>query len=277
MNNHSPALHLRAAGYGPAVVCLHSSGGSAGQWQALVESESQRFRVIGADFHGHGATPLPALSVDYTLATETEALARALAEHRGSIHLVGHSYGGAVALDFASRYPERVRALTLYEPVLFALLAPESAEFDEVATFGRSIGWHVGVGREEEAARRFINYWAGTNVWSKMAAAQQATAVRRIGIVARHFDALMSDPVPARRLREIRIPTLVISGQQTRRPTATISARLAELLPEASWVQIAGAGHVGPITHAPAVNALIGGQLRDHAFAAARSEWAQAA
>jgi pimeloyl-ACP methyl ester carboxylesterase len=269
-------LHCRAAGIGPTVVCLHSSGGSSAQWQPLIERESRSFRVIAADFHGHGGSPAPAAKQPYALATESEALARSLGGQRGKVHLVGHSYGAAVALDFAARYPQRVRALTLYEPVLFDLLATDTAAWRGVIAVGHDIGRLVRSGAPDAAAARFIDYWAGAGSWEAMAPGQQAAIVRRIGVVARHFDALFEGPIAEQSLREIATPVLLLSGQNTRDSTAAITARLAELLPTASWVQIAGAGHLGPITHAETVNDVIAGELHEHGLITSGT-WAKAA
>jgi pimeloyl-ACP methyl ester carboxylesterase len=270
------SLHCRAAGIGPAVVCLHSSGGSSAQWQPLIERESRQFRIIAADFHGHGGSPAPAIAQPYTLATESEALARSMAGQRGKVHLVGHSYGAAVALDFAIRYPQRVRALTLYEPVLFELLDAHTDAWKAVIAVGHDLGHLVRSGAPEAAAARFIDYWAGAGSWGAMTPGQQAAVMRRIGVVARHFEALFDGPIAEQQLRNIEVPVLLLSGQNTRDSTAAIAARVAQLIPAVSWVQIAGAGHLGPITHADTVNSLIAGELHEHALIAARN-WAEAA
>jgi pimeloyl-ACP methyl ester carboxylesterase len=278
LNTTSISLHCRASGIGPAVVCLHSSGGSSAQWQPLLERAARQFRIVAADFHGHGGTLAPAADAPYSLATESEALARTLAGLPGPLHLVGHSYGAAVALDFACRYPRRVRALTLYEPVLFSLLEPHSALAREVKDVGRTIGELVAAGAPETAAQRFVDYWTGEGAWARMAAGQHAAVARRIAVVARHFDALIEQPVDTGAMGNLNVPITLLSGQDTRPVATAITARLATLLPGASWAKIPGAGHLGPITHAQAVNDVIAQDLTEHAFARTSLEpWIKAA
>ena len=128
-------LHSVTAGAGPVVVCLHSSGSSSGQWRRLIESQQAAHRFIAFDFHGHGRSPDFAGDA-YELRSESEAVFSSLPPSREPIHLVGHSYGGAVALDLAVRYPGRFASVTVFEPVLFALLDPGSAEFAEITSVG---------------------------------------------------------------------------------------------------------------------------------------------
>ena len=104
----------------PTLVLLHASASSARQWDALAQSLRARFDVHAIDLHGHGQRPAPghALSVH-----DDAALARAVLEQAGGGHVIGHSYGAAVAVHLAAAAPQLVHSLALYEPVLFRLLA----------------------------------------------------------------------------------------------------------------------------------------------------------
>ena len=96
-----------AGGLGAPVVLLHGSASSSGQWRALAERREGRFRVLAPDLHGHGGSdpwPGPApLALD-----DDAAIVAALAEREGEpVHLVGHSYGAAVAAAPARGHPRR--------------------------------------------------------------------------------------------------------------------------------------------------------------------------
>ena len=106
---------------GDTVVLLHSSASSARQWQPAVAALQAHFSVHAIDFHGHGARPDWQGGAAMTLADEV-ALVEPLLEQAGGAHLIGHSYGGAVALKLATRLPALVRSVVAYEPVLFGLL-----------------------------------------------------------------------------------------------------------------------------------------------------------
>ncbi len=118
----APAPFFREAGSGPAVVCLHSNASSSSQWRALMDQLAPRHRVLAADSYGAGRSPAWPSGRTLTLDDEVALLEPVFAQAGGSIALVGHSYGGAVALVAALRQRARVRQLVLYEPTLFSLV-----------------------------------------------------------------------------------------------------------------------------------------------------------
>ena len=79
--------------------------------------------MIAPDLAGYGSNAV-SLDLPTTLAQEVESLRERCATARGPIHLVGHSYGGAIAFKIAtaSAYASRIRSLTLIEPILPTLL-----------------------------------------------------------------------------------------------------------------------------------------------------------
>src|SRR5689334_14597837 len=109
-------------GSGEPVVLLHSSGSSSAQWHALAERLSERYRVIAPDLYGSGGTaPWPGDRPFY-LECEAEIVLGLLEHIDEPAHLVGHSYGGAVALHVARLRGDLVRSLALMEPAAFHLL-----------------------------------------------------------------------------------------------------------------------------------------------------------
>ena len=112
---------LRIEGSGPAVVLLHSSMSSKSQWRELIESLRDRYRLIAIDLLGYGESPMP--GDGYSLADEVSlvesVLARELRPHE-QFHLIGHSYGGVVALQLAAQsQSQRLRSLTCSSPSPF--------------------------------------------------------------------------------------------------------------------------------------------------------------
>jgi pimeloyl-ACP methyl ester carboxylesterase len=112
---------LRAVGSGPTVVLLHSSGSSGRQWETLSARMRARYRVVTVDAHGHGMTP--EWPSDRPLRLEDDmALTEPLFGAAGRIHLVGHSYGGVLALKLALKHSSRVASVAVFEPVFLRLL-----------------------------------------------------------------------------------------------------------------------------------------------------------
>ena len=103
---------VRDSGQGEAVLCLHSSTSSSRQWIPLMERLAANHRVLAPDLCGQGRNTGPGGGGDAL--EEDVGLIEALAGNL-PVHVVGHSYGGAVALRYTMRHPARVRSLTLYE------------------------------------------------------------------------------------------------------------------------------------------------------------------
>ena len=240
----------------PTLVLLHSSAASARQWDALARRLVDAFDVHAVELHGHGARAPWSGPAALTLADEA-ALVDTLVARRGAVHLVGHSYGGAVALDVARRHPHAVRSVAVYEPVLFGALMADprsAAEAHAVRELAADVHQHVDQGRDDAAAERFIGFWCGAQRWPQMAAPQRAGVAARMRSVALHFDAAFAaaDPRPA--LAAHRMPRLVLTGAATVPATARIGQLLRAAWPDATHAALPGLDHMGPLTHSAVVN-----------------------
>lgn len=112
-------LHVREAP-GPqdtAAVYIHGLSGSATNWTDLAALLATRAAGTAVDLPGFGLSR-PLASRDYSPAGHADALLCFLAGRGRPVHLVGNSFGGAVALDVAARRPELVRTLTLVSPAM---------------------------------------------------------------------------------------------------------------------------------------------------------------
>jgi len=250
----------------PTVVLLHSSGSSARQWQDLVETLRHQFRVFAVEFHGHGMCPDWRGDRPLTLADEA-AIAVPLLEMAGGAHVVGHSYGGAVALHIAATHPRLVRSLVAYEPVVFRLLLEHEEAGNELRGFvsaARVTRDCVEQGELLQAARRFTEYWAGTGAWQALPASRQEAMALRMPSVMRQFDALFGTPVPIGQLCRSGIPMLFLGGARTVPAGRRIVQLLRDALPPAEHEELPGMGHMGPITHAVRVNERISRFLHAH-------------
>jgi pimeloyl-ACP methyl ester carboxylesterase len=246
------------AGERQTVVLLHSSASSSRQWNALVECLGIRFQVHTVDFHGHGAQPAWIGPRPLTLADEV-TLVEPILRSAGCVHLVGHSYGGAVALKVAELHPQSVRSLAVYEPVLFPWLFaedPSGSAVQDVLAMTGALERHMEQGDPHAAAAVFVSYWSGAGAWEQLPPSRQDAIAARMRAVQPHFGALYrEDFVRIRALAERSL--LYLTGTATAASTCRLGALARDALPHAVHEQIAGAGHMGPITHETQVNARI--------------------
>lgn len=260
-----------AAGSGKTVLLLHSSACSSAQWRTLGEMLQARYRVLAPDLYGYCQTDQRPDPASPGLSDAAALVNAVLTGETGRIHLVGHSYGGAVALRCAADRPERLLSLTLIEPVAFHLLshAPnltaEHALFREVADLAADVARAAADGDRRRGMARFIDYWNGAGAWARL---RPDLALQTAGVVL-DFRDTMTDPAPIESLQRIAAPALVLRGSESPQPSRRIAALLARILPNASLQTIEVAGHMLPLIHAEAVNSAIVDHL-SHRTAARR-------
>jgi len=260
-DDHAP--HIRQSGRGPAVVCLHSSISSSKQWKGLMTELESDHHVIAPDLYGYGASPVPAKADPFSIDHEIELLCQMLADIPGPFHLIGHSYGAAVAFRLAVRYPTRVRSLVAYEPVLFNLMVgDDSDEATEIGSVRTEVEAMVGKGEFEEAAERFVDYWSGAGVWNKMPVSAKDKIIQRMWKVVFDFEAVLGNMTTLSDYAKFDIPTLYLYGTESPASTRKIAEWLGQTLPKAEVRGLIGVGHMGPMTHSSGVIKLIANFVR---------------
>ena len=166
------------------ILFAHSSGASRAQWKPYLAALSSSFRCLAPDLVGYGES----IELDgrtFRAAHEQELLHVLVDQAAGPVHLVGHSYGGAVALSFALAEPSRVASLTLIEPVAFHLLKEAGdAAWDEIAQLaGRHITL-VEAGDLAAAADAFMGFWIGGRAWQALPEPQRQAITATMAKVA---------------------------------------------------------------------------------------------
>ena len=94
-------------------VFLHGFGGQAAQWHYQLQKFSLENRVIALDLRGHGLSDKPANGYDMPQLLHDLETALTLLKVKGKFVLVGHSYGGAIATEYAVKHPDKVERLIL--------------------------------------------------------------------------------------------------------------------------------------------------------------------
>lgn len=281
----SPRAHTQT------VIALHASGSSARQWRALAARlqpppgertfadparpwRVAEWQVHVLDLHDHGSGPAwtrdgqarPALTLDDDAAlVEPLLLAADRVADGGGVHLVGHSYGGAVALKLACDHPQHVRSLVLYEPVALRLLLDDpasQAEAGEILAVVGEMRRHLAHGHAERAAQHFVNYWSGVDAWPAMSAAARGGITGQVPILLQQFGALLGGHRQAAALARLEVPVQLLSGQHTVATARRIAQQLCALQPRVRHETLPGLGHMGPLTHPDRVADRIAAHLR---------------
>ena len=252
--------HVREAGAGASVVCLHANASSSSQWRGLMELLSPTHHVLAPDSYGSGKSPQWPSAGSITLADEVELLAPLLARLPPPLTLVGHSYGAAVALKAALTSVLPVRALVLYEPTLFSLIdlsTPQPNQADGIRQAVDTAGAALDRGDRDAAAAAFIDYWMGPGSWAATPAQRRQPIVDSVANVRRWAHALFTEPTPLKAFGRLDMPVLYMLGRRSTESAQGVAQRLIPALPRVQVLEFDALGHMGPITHPERVNAEI--------------------
>ncbi|MEZ5115370.1 MAG: alpha/beta fold hydrolase [Candidatus Nanopelagicales bacterium] len=246
------------AGAGDPVLLLHGSGPGVtawANWRLTIPALAHRFRVVAPDVVGFGDTRRPP-GVTYDLDTWT-AHAVGVLDALGieSAHVVGNSFGGALALSLAVRHPDRVRRL--------ALMGAVGVRFDITPGLDAVWGYEPSV----EAMRGLLDLFAyDRDLVSDDLAQLRYEASIRPGIqeaYAAMFPAPRQRWVDAMTVDEdlvAAIPheTLVVHGRDDLIIPMSNSLRLLELIDRSQLHVFGRCGHWTQIEHAERFNRLVG-------------------
>jgi 3-oxoadipate enol-lactonase len=234
-------LFIAEAGAGRPLVFFHGLGWDHELWRGAIDTFSPRYRVLAGDTRGHGRSAKP--DVPYTVQLYSQdwaAALKALGIEKACI--VGFSQGGMTAQLLALEHPELVSALVLASCVCAANPAGRE-KMEERIRAGQAEG-------PAAAARA-----AAKSVFS---AAYMSAHPQRMDEFVRWRAAMEQAPLVhatragygfdvAERLKTLRVPTLVIYGEEDTLTPPPAVKRVAGQIPAAALVGIAGSGHMIPV------------------------------
>jgi len=246
----------------PPLVFLHGIGGAARAWRGQIEAFSDRYRAMAWDMPGYGGSaPLPAVSIA-TLADALQDFLRTVGAAKPI--LVGHSIGGMIVQQWLTKYPDVAAAIVL------AQTSPAfgKADGDWQKEF---IGARLGpLDRGEtmvSLAPTLVKELVGDDpdVRGMELARDCMAAVPEASYRASMLALLGFDQRNA--LKNIAVPTLVLSGSRDKNAPAPMMAKMASYIPSATYVELEGAGHLVNLERPADFNAALDSFLKAHAAA----------
>ncbi|HYL91318.1 MAG TPA: alpha/beta fold hydrolase [Burkholderiales bacterium] len=226
----APRIAVTYAGKGPLLLFLHGIRGNKRNWHGQIEAFSKGFTAAAWDARGYGE------SDDYSGPLQFDHFTGdvlRVAEHFGAakFHLVGLSMGGRIARNVALRSPERLHSLTLVSttPGFDALSADEVKRF---VTERRT--------NNPDAVRQLIGSRARREAIEEL---EDSLARVRAEPYRRTLEASVAQDRAAP-IENIRVPTLVIAGDEDKVYPPSLAQSVAKRIPGAELVMVKGAGHL---------------------------------
>ncbi len=241
------------------VLLLHSSMSSHRQWQQLVTDLSADHLCIVPDLQGYGFPTTP-VTVDstgrnYQLADEAAVIVALLKELQiaEAVSVIGHSFGGALALHLAMTNAFAIKQLILFEPVAFHLLQSSDAECVPLLAEVQALATQLPMLSDQDGAQVFIDYWQQEAYFTRLPKRMQHHLAAQVGKVTLDFQALIAEPFVLADYQRLQMPVLLFSGRDSRRSAQKISELLQATIASAELRHV-GTGHMGPVTHPTVVN-----------------------
>ena len=241
----------------PPLVFLHGIGGAARAWRGQLDFFKHRYRTVAWDMPGYGGSaPLPTVSIG--------ALAEALQgflQQVGAMRpiLVGHSVGGMIVQQLLAKHSGIASAIVLAQTspafgkpdgdwqkaFIEARLGPldrgETLASLAPSLVKESVGEDPDIGGTELARECMASVPEST---------YRATMLAMLGFDQRNA------------LKDIVVPTLLLSGSKDKNAPAPMMAKMATFIPSAKYVELEGAGHLANLERPGAFNAALDSFLK---------------
>jgi pimeloyl-ACP methyl ester carboxylesterase len=219
------------------VVLLHSALGDSRLWRRQIEILRPDFEVVAPDLPGWGTTPLP---------TEPFSFVDVVAAELPGI-LVGNSFGGAVALRTALAHQDRVERLVLVGAGL-----PAWDWTEEMRDYFTAEEAAIEAGDLDGATEINLEFWVASAHRDEVRPQQRSA----LELQTAHEEPEVQWPELAP-LSTLRIPTLVVVGEDDKADFLAIAQHLAEEIPDADLAIVPGAGHLVGVDQPEELNALL--------------------
>ena len=246
-------------GTGKPVILIHSSVSGNQQWRSLAESLKDRYQVIAVNLFGYGdTTPWPKNAMQ-TLADHADLVLALCSISGDQVFLVGHSFGGSVALKAALRLGQKLAGLILLEPNPFYLLSQHKRHIafeeakalrDHVKKYGAAGDWH-------KVAERFADYWIREGAWENMPAKRRNAFLGAMPPNFYEWDAVMNETTTIDTWASLKAKTLFEYAAETKRPIREIIELFMVACPHWTFKEIPEGGHMAPLFHPHLVNPIV--------------------
>lgn len=242
------------AGSGEPLVLVHGVGMSCAVWAPQIAYFAARgYRVIAYDMLGHGASPLPPATTQLVdLRRQLGALLDELGVERA--HLVGHSMGSLVAIDFTLHAPQRVYDVVALNAVYKRKPEQRAAVQDRARRLAE--------GRADATLEETLNRWFSSE--QRVRQPESVAAVRRwldaadpVGYARVYGCFAGADESFTGRLLNLAAPALFITGEYDPNSTPAMSSRMAEESQLGELAIVPGERHMMAFVNPESVNPLI--------------------
>jgi pimeloyl-ACP methyl ester carboxylesterase len=250
------SIEYDESGSGPALLLVPGSCSTGAAWRPVIAAWQNRFRCVTTSLPGYGKSAERRSAADPSIARNAEAVEAVAAKAGGRVHLIGHSFGGLVALAVALRNKVALASLTMLEAPAVEVLREEEAHY---RAFRRMTDFYFAdfaLGNPE-AIETMVDFYGGSGTFSAWPPKVRAYAMATTPVNILDWASAYGFPLPAARLAAIDIPVLVVRGGESPKAMQCVAALLHERIAGSALATLDGAAHFMIATHAGEVASLI--------------------
>ncbi len=236
------------------IVFLHGSFANSQSWKKIRKLLGDQATTCAVDLPGHGKCPGPDDYDAPSIISEFNAIKVQLAGKincEDGVHLVGHSYGGVVALSAAMTGALPVKQLTLFEPVDVSVFpvfgeAEAAKQIDEFVN-GYLTAYASG---EKNVFKRVIDFWGGAGSYDQLPDHIVEHMISLTQDNIRHWHLCKVNGKSIEEYQSFNIPVTLVHGSGSNDVAKTICSSLHRNLPQRALYEIKGASHFMITSHA---------------------------
>lgn len=272
MSSAPAAIDYSESGHGPTVLFVPGSYSTPAAWKPVQRLLPPQWRFVATSLCGYGQTVETRRAGDADMSHELRVLETVAWRAPGPVHLVGHSFGGTVALAAALSGQIEVASLALFEANPLALLHHHGHADLHTATRRMSETFELAVTHaEHDAPGRIIDFWGGAGSFAAMPPAVQdyCRQTAAANVLDWHTD--FGYDFSGADLARLGMPVLLVRGEQANPAMVAMTQVLADHLPQARTAVVGGASHFLISTHPQDCAALLAAHLAPQAQGVGRS------
>jgi pimeloyl-ACP methyl ester carboxylesterase len=249
-------IEYDACGSGPTIVLVPGSCSTGAAWRPVIAAWQNRFRCVTTSLPGYGRTAERRTAHDTSIARLAETVESVIAKAGGRVHLVGHSFGGLVALAVALRHRLAVASLVMLEAPAMEVLRDEDTHY---SVFRRMTAAYFAdyTNGNREAIAAMIDFYGGAGTWAAWPSRVRDYATETTPANIRDWASAYGFPLSAAALSRNETPLLVVRGGDSSPAMQRASAVLHERTRGSALATIDGSAHFMIATHAGEVACLI--------------------
>jgi esterase len=211
-------MAFQEAGSGPPLVLVHGALVDYRSWFAQVSDFAKKYHVIAVSLRHSYPEKWDGHGDDFSIEQQVSDIAALISKlNIGPVNLLGHSRGGAVALNVAKEHPELIKTLILADPSGMETLLPPSPDNQKMAAETKALidtlKANLASGDLEKGAREFTDSLGGPGTWAKRIPEQKQWFLDNIGTAV--GDTGQRPPTTCEQIKSFGFPILLLNGERS--------------------------------------------------------------